>query len=147
PSRCSITAAFWRSTLTTPRPIVPNPISPTPTAPLACPAIAVPRPRPNALPRSCPSTCSSRCHDAGPIAGRRPRPRAGSDLRLAQEAPDAPHRLPDAVLVLDQREAHEALARLAEADARRDRDARLPQQPLRELERAEGAEPLGDRSP
>ena len=41
---------------------------------------------------------------------------------IAQEPLHAAHRLADAVRVLDQREAHEALPRRTEADARRDRD-------------------------
>ena len=51
-----------------------------------------------------------------------------------EEAPDAARRLADALLVLDQRQAHVIVAVLAEADARRDGDVGLLDQQLRELE-------------
>jgi hypothetical protein len=71
---------------------------------LATPVPMVPKPiRPTPTPAS--------------VLERGDRP-AAQEPALAQEAADAPHRLPDAVAVLDQGEAHETLAGLAEADAR-----------------------------
>src|SRR5271155_6011050 len=64
-----------------------------------------------------------------------------------EEAPDAARGLADALLVLDQREAHVIVAVLAKSDARRDRDVGLLDQKLRELEATEMAEALGHRSP
>src|SRR6266446_3909081 len=60
---------------------------------------------------------------------------------------EAPKGLFDPLLVLDEGKADEALAVLAEADARRDRDLALVDQELRELERAHGPERLRDRRP
>ena len=57
-----------------------------------------------------------------------------------EEAPDAARGLADALLVLDQRKAHEIVAVLAEADARRDGDVGLLDQELRKFEAAEMAE-------
>src|SRR5262249_55031061 len=74
---------------------------------------------------------------------RGPRRRAAS----AQGFLDTAHRLPDAVLVRDQREPHEPLAALAEADAGGDGDLGLREEELGELERAEGAVGVGDRCP
>ena len=54
-----------------------------------------------------------------------------------EEALDAARGLADALLVLDQREAHIIVAVLAEADARRDRDIGLLDQQLGEFEAAE----------
>ena len=72
----------------------------------------------------------------GPQARRRLRvPRSSRLLELhhivqrvvrgLEEAPDSTRGLADALLVLDQREAHEFVAVLAEADSRRDRDIGL----------------------
>ena len=54
-----------------------------------------------------------------------------------KKAPDVARGLADALLVLDQRDAHMALAVLAEADAGRHRDARLLDQQRREFDAAE----------
>src|ERR1700736_165410 len=56
-------------------------------------------------------------------------------------------RLPDALLVLDQRTANEPLAVLAEADAGRHRELGLLDQQGRELDGAKRAERLGQRRP
>ncbi len=56
---------------------------------------------------------------------------------LSEELFDVPRGLADAVLVLDQRDANEALAVFAEAEPGRDSDARLLDQQLGELDRAE----------
>src|SRR5919197_5245575 len=72
---------------------------------------------------------------------------AGRLTELRQRAPDAADRLPDAVLVLDEREADVSIAAGAEADARADRDVRLADQLERELERAEAAVRLRNRRP
>ena len=66
---------------------------------------------------------------------------------IAARRLEAAQGLPDAVLVLDEGEADVALAVLAEADARRDRDLALLDQHLGELERAHGAERVGDGRP
>src|SRR5262245_66414545 len=63
-------------------------------------------------------------------------------LAIAQQPADVAHGLADAVRVLDQREAHEALARGAEADAGRHGDLRALEQQLGELERAQRREAL-----
>src|SRR5262245_44779265 len=60
---------------------------------------------------------------------------------------DAADRLPRPVLVLDEREAHELIAALAEADPRRHRHLGLVQQELRELERAHRLVLAGDLGP
>src|SRR5918996_862632 len=77
-------------------------------------------------------------------SGHRSRPlrRAPAEERL-----DVAHSLADALAVLDQGEAHEALAVLAKAEARRDRDPGFAQQELAELERANCPIRLGDRRP
>src|SRR5690242_18815807 len=67
--------------------------------------------------------------------------------RCVQEAADIAGGLADALLVLDQRDAHEAFAALAEAGAGRDRDLGLFDEQLGELDRAHFAERLGDRGP
>src|SRR4026209_1911057 len=64
-----------------------------------------------------------------------------------EELLDVPRGLADAVLVLDQRDAHEALAVLAEAQAGRYRDVGLLDQQLGELHAAELPVGLGDRCP
>src|SRR5262245_56949327 len=92
PTRRAISARCLRSTVTTPVPIVPKPISPTRTA------AATARDSADADPRH------AREHGA------------------SERAADAADRLAGAVLVLDQREADEAVAALAEADPRRHRD-------------------------
>src|SRR5713226_5742926 len=71
----------------------------------------------------------------------------GIDHLRPQQLSDRARRLPDPLLVLDEREAHEALTALAEADARTDRDRGLLGEPQREGERALVAEPLRDRRP
>ena len=71
----------------------------------------------------------------------------GSRALDREEALDVAGGLADAVLVLDQRDAHVVVAVLAEADARRDRDVGVLDQQLGELQRAELAERLGDRRP
>src|SRR6185312_10911294 len=50
---------------------------------------------------------------------------------VVEELPEVARGLTDALLVLDQRETHEALALLTEADARRNGKARLLDQELR----------------
>src|SRR5215470_3826427 len=55
--------------------------------------------------------------------------------------------LANALLVLDQRDANEAFAALAEAGPRRHRHFGLLDQKLRELDAAERLERLGDRRP
>src|SRR5262245_19151607 len=89
-----------------------------------------------------------------------PRPRrpilisfmAGPDARLAApsaggEGLEAAEGLPDALLVLDEGEADEALAGLAETDARRHRDLAFADEALRQLQRAHRAERLGNGCP
>src|ERR1700691_1163723 len=65
----------------------------------------------------------------------------------AQRVTNSAERLAGAMLVLDQREAYEAVAVLTEAHTRRDRDLGLGEQELRELERAHRAERLRNRRP
>src|SRR5438477_6174087 len=65
----------------------------------------------------------------------------------AAQVPEAAQRLPDTLLVFHQREAHVALAVLAEADAGRHRHLGLLDEELGELQRAEAAERLGNRRP
>src|ERR1051325_9009030 len=64
-------------------------------------------------------------------------PRCAAVRSSAQRLLDSARRLTDAMLVLDQREANELVARAPEARARRYRDLALAQQQLRELNRAE----------
>src|SRR5271167_2552296 len=64
-----------------------------------------------------------------------------------EETPHAARGLADALLVLDQGEADEIVAVLAEADPRRDRDVGLLDQELREFEAPEMAEALRHRRP
>src|ERR1700674_3225818 len=64
-----------------------------------------------------------------------------------EEAAHAAGALADALLVLDERDAHIALAVLAEADARCHRHLRLLDQELGELHRAAGSEALRHRRP
>src|SRR5215471_17440738 len=68
-------------------------------------------------------------------------------VRRLEETSDSARRLTDALLVLDQREAHIVIAVLAEANARRNRDVGLLDQKLRELEAAQMAEALRHRRP
>ena len=68
-------------------------------------------------------------------------------LRQIEYALDAAHGLADTVLVLDEREADEAVAARAEADPRADGDLRLPRQHRRELERAGSLMGGGNRCP
>src|SRR5439155_13772250 len=56
-------------------------------------------------------------------------------------------RLPDALLVLDQREAHVPVTAVTEPDPGADRDARLAREPQRELQRPLVAVRLRDRRP
>ena len=64
-----------------------------------------------------------------------------------KETADVARGLADALLVLDQRDAHIAVAVLAEADARRHRDLGLLDQQLGEFDAAERLERLRDRRP
>src|SRR5882672_5798777 len=66
---------------------------------------------------------------------------------MLEQLPDRTRRLADALLVLDEREAHVTVAAVAEPDAGADRDARVAREAQRELERAELTEALGDRRP
>src|SRR5208337_1618481 len=80
----------------------------------------------------------------GAVADDRSNPRSRRLLQLhyvvqrvvggLEEAPDSARRLADALLVLDEREADEIVAVLAEANARRDGDVGLLDQQFRELE-------------
>src|SRR5207249_3785707 len=72
---------------------------------------------------------------------------ARAPARSGLELLEAAQRLPDPLLVLDQREAHVPFAVLAEADAGRDGDLGLLHAELGELQRAEPAERLGDGRP
>src|SRR5262245_124894 len=81
-----------------------------------------------------------------PTVPRPSRPMRTS-LTSVTEVFETAKRLADSLLVLDQREADVALAVLAEADPRRDRDLGLLDQQLGELERADAAEGLRDRCP
>ena len=71
----------------------------------------------------------------GPCHEERTRGAAGPSSGRVHHLADAPQGLADALLVLDQGEAHEAVAGRAEADARTDRDLGLGEQQLAELER------------
>src|SRR4029077_19566118 len=68
-------------------------------------------------------------------------------LGLREEFADIARRLADALLVLDQRDTHKALAVLAEADAGRYGNTRVLQQQLGEFERTQMREHLWDRRP
>src|SRR5436190_12601003 len=70
--------------------------------------------------------------------------RAAEQTVLAEHVADAARRLAQAMLVLDQRDAHVVVAVVAEADAGRHGDLRLGQQPLGELDRAELGVVVGD---
>src|SRR5262249_55226064 len=72
---------------------------------------------------------------------------ARESAELRERAPDAAHRLTDAVLVLDEREAHEALTTGAEPDARRHRHLGVADEQLGELEAAEVLVGRGYRCP
>src|SRR5439155_23839635 len=61
--------------------------------------------------------------------------------------PDRARRLVDALLVFDEREAHVPVAAVAEADAGTDRDARVPREPQRDLQRPKLGERLGQGRP
>src|SRR3989442_3875191 len=85
--------------------------------------------------------------DAALAAGRE-----GDDVvqlfrRRFKEAADVARRLADALLVLDQRDAHIAFPMLAECHAGRDRDLRVLHQQLGEFEAAERAEQVRERRP
>src|SRR5438094_5429649 len=71
----------------------------------------------------------------------------GEGVAAGEEGFDVAGGLAQALAVLDQRDAHEALAVLAEADPRRDRDIGAFEEELREGEGADAAEFLGDRRP
>src|SRR5206468_12030225 len=64
-----------------------------------------------------------------------------------QQVPNRAGRLPDPLLVLDEREPDVTVAPLAEADPRADGHVRLAREQQRELERAERPEALRDRRP
>src|SRR5882724_658533 len=64
-----------------------------------------------------------------------------------KETADIARRLPDALLVLYERDAHKALAVLAKAEPRRDCDIGLLDQELRELDAAERPKAFRDRRP
>src|ERR1700733_2184928 len=64
-----------------------------------------------------------------------------------KKAPDIARRLADALLVFDKRDAHMALAVLAEAGSGRHRHPRLLDQERREFHAAERPERFGDRRP
>src|SRR5262249_28327878 len=70
-----------------------------------------------------------------------------TSVRSTPEALQAAQRLTDALLVFHQREPHEAFPVLAEADSWGDRHLCLLDQELREFQRADGTEGLGDRGP
>src|SRR5215216_467378 len=63
-----------------------------------------------------------------PGSSERPTGAARDSAEFRERAPDAAHRLPDAVLVLDEREAHETFPAGAEPDARRHGDLRVTDQ-------------------
>src|SRR5712692_115049 len=124
PARSSISAAWLCSTLITPLPTVPRPRS----------AILI--------------SVMGRPEVAARAAGAGAQPRRARRLRLARgETLQAPQGLLDALLVLDQGEAHVALAVLPEADAGGDCHLALLDEHLGELERAHGAEGVGNRRP
>src|SRR3954454_16834146 len=68
-------------------------------------------------------------------------------LGRIEEAADVAGGLPNALFVFDQRQTHVVVPALAEADARRDRDIRLFDEQLGELEAAERPVGLGDLRP
>src|SRR6185437_2751680 len=74
-------------------------------------------------------------------------PGARQDRLLLKEMLDALHRLPRAVIILYQAEAHEALSHRAETDARRDCHKRLLQQKLGKVERRHVLKRLGNPRP
>src|SRR6266849_535588 len=78
------------------------------------------------------------------MAGRKAALRARSAGAQSLETAEG---LSDALLVLDERESDVALAVLAEADARGDRDLALLDQHLGEFQRPHGAEAVGDGRP
>src|SRR6185295_17498309 len=82
-----------------------------------------------------------------PTNRSRARPAELRRRALRHEALDVAYRLPQPLAVLDQRDAHIALAVFAEAQARRHRHLGVAQEQLRELDAAEIAEALGDRRP
>src|SRR4029077_5744291 len=126
PSLRSSSAALRRISLTTPSPTVPHPSRATRTG------------FNGALSRV----------NRGALLGAR-----GSDARTrprrrdAQGMGDSANRLAGAMFVLDECEAHEAVAVGAEADSRRYRDLSLGQQELGELKRAHIAQWLRNRRP
>src|SRR5262249_23333947 len=109
--------------------------------------------------------CASRRTTAPPTVPRPARPifsgaatarsaprRQGHDVvqlfdAALEEAADVARGLADALLVLNQRDADEAFAVLAEPHAGRDRDLRLLHQELRELDAAKRLERLRYRRP
>src|SRR5713226_4193910 len=68
----------------------------------------------------------------------------GEVVAAGEEGLDVARCLAQALAVLDERDAHEALAVLAKADPRRDRDIGAFEQKLREGERTDAAEFLRD---
>src|SRR6202008_1294969 len=98
--------------------------------------------------------CASPGHHPGTPHLSPPRPllaRHGSRtirrFEVVEPAAQRAHRLADALLVLDQCEADEALATGAEAGPGRGRDAAVADEHRRELDRAELAVRLRDRRP
>src|SRR5882757_3450959 len=80
-------------------------------------------------------------------AGWRGEPRCAT-FRYRFQGSGAPHaRLADALLVLDHRDTHEALAVLAESHARRHHDAGFLDQEGRKLHAADATEGLRQRRP
>src|SRR5882762_1422421 len=73
--------------------------------------------------------------------------RGSQQAVLAEHVADTARRLPQAMLVLDERDPHVVVAIVAEADAGGDRDLRLLEQALGELDRAELAVELRDLRP
>src|SRR5581483_9349601 len=70
-----------------------------------------------------------------------------SSAELGQYPPQVADALADALLVLDEREAHVAVPARPEADAGRGRHLGITNEPGRELERPHVGVRLGDRSP
>src|SRR6516165_1456749 len=64
-----------------------------------------------------------------------------------KETTQVARRLADALLIFDQREAHETFAVFAECDTRRDRQFRLFNQQCRELDAADALERYRQRRP
>src|SRR5260370_32359369 len=89
-------------------------------------------------------TIPKRCKDAAASRRARGTHRRGA---LTQRMADTANRLACTMLVLDQREADEAVAIRAEAGSGRDRDLGVVQQELGEFERSHRAKQLRNRRP